>query len=66
MEIITADFETYYDKEYSLSKLTTESYIRDPRFETIMLGLRWPDGTKEVITGTDEEIQYRLDAVDWS
>lgn len=66
MEIITADFETYYDKEYSLSKLTTEAYLRDPRFETIMLGLRWPDGTKEIITGTDEEIQYRLDAVDWS
>lgn len=66
MEIVTADFETYYDKEYSLSKLTTEAYVRDPRFEVIMLGLRWPDGTKEVVTGTHEEIRYRLDAVDWS
>lgn len=66
MEIVTGDFETYYDKDYSLSKLTTEAYIRDPRFEVIMLGLRWPDGTKEVVTGTHEEIRYRLDAVDWS
>ena len=66
MEVITADFETYYDKEYSLKKMTTEAYIRDPRFETIMLGLRWPDGKQEVLTGTHEEIRYRLDAVDWS
>lgn len=33
--IITLDFETYYDKDYSLSKMSTESYIRDPRFEVI-------------------------------
>lgn len=66
MEIITADFETYYTKEYSLTKLTTEAYVRDPKFEVIMLGLRWPDGTKEVVTGTHAEIQYRLDAIDWS
>lgn len=65
MEIITADFETYYSKDYSLTKLTTEAYIRDPRFEVIMLGLRWPDGRKELITGTHEEIQYRLDAIEW-
>ena len=65
MEIITADAETYYDKEYSLTKLTTEAYVRDPRFEVIMFGLRWPDGTKEVVTGTHEEIQYRFDAIEW-
>ena len=65
MEVVTADFETYYDKEYSLKKMTTEAYIRDPMFEVIMLGLRWPDGEQEVLTGTHEEIRYRLDAVDW-
>lgn len=66
MEIITADIETYYDKEYSLTKLNTEAYIRDPRFEVIMLGLRWPDGAYEIVEGSHEEIRYRLDAVDWS
>jgi hypothetical protein len=65
MDILTADFETYYDKDFSLSKLTMEHYIRDPRFEVIMLGLRWPDGTKEIVTGSHEEVQYRLDGIEW-
>ena len=33
MNIVTLDFETYFSDEYTLSKMTTESYIRDPRFE---------------------------------
>lgn len=39
MNIITMDFETYYDLDYSLSKLTTEEYVRDPRFEVIGLSV---------------------------
>lgn len=39
MRIFVLDFETYYDAEYSLSKLTTEQYIRDPRFEVIGVGV---------------------------
>jgi DNA polymerase len=65
MEIITLDFETFYDREYSLSKLSTEEYVRDPRFEVIMLGVRWPDGTKEVVTGTHLEIKQWCDKVPW-
>jgi DNA polymerase len=40
MDIITIDFETYYDKDYTLSKMTTEAYIRDPRFEIIGVGVK--------------------------
>ena len=65
IEPIVIDFETYYDKEYSLSKISTEAYIRDPRFEVIMLGIRMPDGTKGVITGTHAEIKYKLDVIPW-
>lgn len=65
MEVITIDWETYYSKDYSLTKLTTEEYIRDPRFEAIMLGIRMPDGEQRVIEGTYEEIQYKLGAIDW-
>jgi DNA polymerase len=40
MELITLDFETYYSREYSLSKITTEAYVRDPRFEVIGVGVK--------------------------
>lgn len=33
--IVTLDFESYYSKDYNLRKLTTEGYVRDPRFEVI-------------------------------
>lgn len=32
---VYADFETFYDADYSLKKMTTCDYVRDPRFETI-------------------------------
>lgn len=33
MTTIYIDFETYYDRAYSLSKMSTEEYIRDERFK---------------------------------
>lgn len=44
MNLVVLDFETYYDREYSLSKMTTEEYIRDPRFEVIGLSIKIGDG----------------------
>lgn len=48
MSLVVLDFETFYSKDFSLSKMTTESYIRDPRFEVIGVsvkidsgGIRW-------------------------
>lgn len=40
MDIVTIDFETYYDKDFSLSKITTESYVRSPEFEVIGVGIK--------------------------
>lgn len=40
MQTLTIDFETYYTKEYGLNKLTTEEYIRDPRFEVIGVAVK--------------------------
>ena len=40
MNILTIDFETFYAKDFSLSKLTTEEYIRDPRFEVIGVAVK--------------------------
>ena len=43
MDIVTIDFETYYDQQFSLSKMTTEAYIRDPKFEIIGVGVKVND-----------------------
>lgn len=45
MDIFCVDFETYYGGDYTLSKMTTEQYVRDPRFEVIGVGVRFPVGS---------------------
>jgi DNA polymerase len=40
MDIVTIDLETYYDKDYSLTKMTTEAYVRSPNFEVIGVGIK--------------------------
>lgn len=42
---IVIDFETYWDKEYTLSKLGPVTYIRDQRFEIQLLGIRINGGS---------------------
>ena len=41
---ITLDFETYYDKTYSLKRLTTEEYIRHEQFQVIGFSVKVNDG----------------------
>lgn len=65
MDLITLDFETYYDKEFSLSKMTTEEYIRDPRFEVIGVAVKVNDGPTEWASGTHAEIKEYLDSFNW-
>ena len=63
MSIITVDIETYYDKDYSLSKMTTEEYINDPRFEVIGMGIKFDDGPTEWVTG--ENVLFKLANINW-
>lgn len=51
MDVITIDFETYYDKEYSLKKMTTEAYIRNPLFQIIGVGVKINDGPTDWYSG---------------
>ena len=53
MDIATIDFETYYDRDYSLSKMTTESYIRDKRFQVIGVAVKINNGKTEWYSGDD-------------
>ena len=66
MDLITVDFETYYDKDYSLRKMTTEAYIRDPRFEVIGVSVKVNNGSTEWASGTHEELKEYLQTFDWA
>ena len=65
MKLITIDFETYYDKEYSLSKMTTEEYVRDERFEVIGVSIKVNNEATEWASGTRKQIQEYLNSFDW-
>jgi len=65
MDLITLDFETFYDKDYSLRKMTTEAYVRDPRFEVIGVAVRVNNGETEWASGTHEQIKKYLKTFDW-
>jgi DNA polymerase len=66
MDIITVDFETYYDKQFSLSKLTTEQYVRSPEFEVIGLAVKVNNGDTDWISGPFNAVKDYLHAnYDW-
>jgi len=64
MKIITIDFETYYNREYSLSKMTTEAYIRDKRFEVIGVGIKVDDNPADWYSG--DNVGRFLNSLDYS
>lgn len=68
--ILALDFETYYDAKYQLKKLTTSSYIRDPRFEVIGVGIQLPATLDQsmVVSKFMEEAEFRdwVAQQDWS
>jgi DNA polymerase len=66
MKILTLDFESYYDKDYSLSKLTTEEYIRGPLFEVIGVAVQVDNGEPEWFSGTRKEIRRFLEQFDFT
>jgi len=72
VRVIGVDFESYYSQEYSLSKMTTEEYVRDPRFELIGVSVKtgykkpamWCSGTKaQIVAFLDKHINWTEDAV---
>jgi DNA polymerase I-like protein with 3'-5' exonuclease and polymerase domains len=66
MDLITLDFETYYSREYSLSKMTTEEYVRDPRFEVIGVGVKVNSAETEWASGTHKQIEDYLHGFNWA
>ena len=53
MKLLFLDFETYYDREYSLRKMTPPEYILDSRFEVICCAVAEGTEPSRVIDGPE-------------
>lgn len=62
--LLVVDIETYYDREYSLSKITTEEYIRSDLYETI--GVSVQIGDTPTVWYPQPKVEAALKNIDWS
>ena len=62
--LVALDFETYYDQDYTLSKLSTSEYIRDQRFKAQMLGIKVGNGKTRIIPAA--KIRAELGKINWA
>ena len=65
MNLITIDFETYYDKSYSLMRLTTEEYIQDEQFQVIGFSIKIDNGPSIWYSGNHEVLSSHLKRYNW-
>lgn len=61
--LVTLDFETYYDSDYTLRKLSTSEYVRDERFKAQMVGIKI--GGKPVKIIGHKDIASALHDINW-
>lgn len=66
MDILTIDFETYYDRQYSLSKMTTEEYVRSEDFEVVGVSVQVNDAEPVWFSGDAQETHQFLARYKWS
>lgn len=64
MRVVTLDFETFYSREFSLTKLTTEEYCRSPEFEVIGFAIKVDDGPTEWVP--QPQCEDFIKSFDWS
>lgn len=62
--LVSLDFETYYDADYTLSKLSTSEYIRDERFEALMVAIKI--GRKKTRLVPGNKIKAELAKINWA
>ena len=63
--MITIDFETFYSREYSLTRLTTEEYVRDPQFQVIGVAVKVNSEPAQWFSGDLQETAEWLAQFDW-
>jgi hypothetical protein len=66
MDILTVDLETYYDKDYSLSKMQTDAYVKDDRFEIVGVSVIKNEEPAQWFSGDElETIGWMRGNFDW-
>jgi DNA polymerase len=65
MQIICLDLETYFDREFTLKRMTTEAYIRDDRFEVHGAAIKWNKETPAQWYDA-RQLEWQLKQVDWN
>jgi DNA polymerase len=63
--VLTIDFETYYSQEFSLSKMTTEEYVRSPEFEVIGVSVQVDDAEPVWFSGDMVATEEWLGQFEW-
>ena len=64
MQKIYLDFETYYDVQLSLTKMSTVQYVNHPDFKVWGVGIKVEDGETEWYN--EEETPEILAQIDWA
>jgi DNA polymerase I-like protein with 3'-5' exonuclease and polymerase domains len=64
MKVFCIDFETYYSQTFSLTKMTTEAYIRSPEFEAIGFAIQEEGQAPQWFSGTKAYLKEALDKYD--
>ena len=59
MKLVTLDFETYYDKDYSLRKMNTIEYVTDERFKAHGVSIQFDNGLPLYYSGPEMEPALR-------
>jgi DNA polymerase len=65
MDLYVIDWESFYDRDYSLTKLTTESYVNDKRFEAVGIGVKKNSEPTKTFSGPRKEVAQWLEQFDF-
>lgn len=65
MRVITLDFETYWDQNHTLSKMSPTEYVMHPDTEIQSVSIKIGNAETYVLFG-EENIREHLQSIDWS
>jgi DNA polymerase len=65
MKKLVVDLETYYDAQFSLSKMQTDAYILDPRYHTMGVSVQEDDNEPEWFSGNELATKQWLHKFPW-